>query len=118
MKRKAKPWPGWKPLTEEIEKMKEVEKEVLVEFNAGILEGKRARPMEKVVESFVRERILLLLLSFEEEECRCWIVASPNKRRFEELKLALKTNSVVLQTQLELRIVMIKRGRVCSRDIL
>lgn len=57
---KAKPWPGRKPTRGEREKIKEVEKErgveELLDF-VEILEGKRARPIEKVVESLVRLRM-------------------------------------------------------------
>ncbi|PON49674.1 hypothetical protein PanWU01x14_228380, partial [Parasponia andersonii] len=78
--------------------MKEVEKgsTKAEEFEGFVatLKGYRARPMEKVVVSFVRLRT---------EDS---MAASPKRRRFEELKLVLKTNSVVDETQLEPRIVV------------
>jgi hypothetical protein len=98
----AKPWPGRKFLTFATEKMKEVEKgmgvEELMGF-VGILEGYKARPMEKVVS--------LVMLRIEE-----LMAASPKRRRLVELKLELKMNSVA---EVELRIASImvrRRGRV------
>ena len=98
----AKPWPGRKFLTIATEKMKEVEKEMGVEELVGfvgILEGYKARPMEKVVSS--------VMLRIEE-----LMVALPKRRRLVELKLELKMNSVA---EVELRIASImvrRRGRV------
>lgn len=99
----AKPWPGRKLLSCAMEKMKEVEKgmgvEELVGF-VGILEGYKARPMEKVVSS--------VMLRIEE-----LMAALPKRRRLVELKFVLKMNSVA---EVELRIVasiaVRRRGRV------
>lgn len=68
------------------------------------------------MESLVRERI-----EEEEDMDDCWTVESPKKRRFEEVKLVLNTNSVVELTHfVEFRIVTRNRqkGRVIRRDIL
>ena len=87
--------------------MKEVEKgstkvEELVCF-VEIFKGERARPMEKVVVSFVRLRT---------EDS---MVESPKRRILEELKFVLKMNSVADETQFKLRIitttVVRRRGR-------
>lgn len=86
-----------------MEKMKEVEKERreedLVDV-VGILEGYKARPMEKEVSS-VTPRM------------EDWMVALPKRRRLVELKLVLKMNSV---PEVELRITSVMvirtRGRV------
>lgn len=99
----AKPWPGRKLLSCAMEKMKEVEKgmgvEELVGF-VGILEGYKARPMEKVVSS--------VMLRIEE-----LMAALPKRRRLVELKFVLKMNSVA---EVELRIIasiaVRRRGRV------
>lgn len=99
----AKPWPGRTLLSCAMEKMKEVEKgmgvEELVGF-VGILEGYKARPMEKVVSS--------VMLRIEE-----LMAALPKRRRLVELKFVLKMNSVA---EVELRIVasiaVRRRGRV------
>lgn len=86
-----------------MEKMKEVEKERreedLVDV-VGILEGYKARPIEKEVSS-VTPRM------------EDWMVALPKRRRLVELKLVLKMNSV---PEVELRITSVMvirtRGRV------
>lgn len=90
-----------------MEKMKEVEKERREEDFVdvvGILEGYKARPMEKEVSS-VTPRM------------EDWMVALPKRRRLVELKLVLKMNSV---PEIELRITSVTvirtRGRV-GKDI-
>lgn len=78
--------------------MKEVENESSLEEEfvgfVGILKGYSARPIEKVKESSVRLRM------------EDWVVAFPKSKRFVELKLVLKTNSVVGETGFEERIII------------
>lgn len=87
-----------------MEKMKEVEKERREEDFVdvvGILEGYKARPMEKEVSS-VTPRM------------EDWMVALPKRRRLVELKLVLKMNSVPEVLELRITSVMVirTRGRV------
>lgn len=87
-----------------MEKMKEVEKERREEDFVdvvGILEGYKARPMEKEVSS-VTPRM------------EDWMVALPKRRRLVELKLVLKMNSVPEVFELRITSVMVirTRGRV------
>lgn len=87
-----------------MEKMKEVEKERREEDFVdvvGILEGYKARPMEKEVSS--------VTLRMED-----WMVALPKRRRLVELKLVLKMNSVPEVLELRITSVMVirTRGRV------
>lgn len=104
---KTKPWPGRRWLTRAMEKMKEVEKGRGVEELAcfvGILEGYKARPMEKVVSSVT-------------PRTEDWTVALPKRRMLEELKLVLKMNSAAeVKLRSRRRIVERRRGRG-GRDI-
>lgn len=102
---KAKPWPGRKCLTFAMEKMKEVEKERDVEEFVRILEGYKARPMEKVVSS-VTARM------------EDWTVAFPKRRRLVELKLVLKMNSVPEVAPRRSTSVIVKRRGRAGEDIL
>lgn len=87
-----------------MEKMKEVEKERREEDFVdvvGILEGYKARPMEKEVSSAT-------------PRMEDWMVALPKRRRLVELKLVLKMNSVPEVFELRITSVMVirTRGRV------
>jgi hypothetical protein len=105
--RNTKPWPGRRFLTCAMEKMKEVEKGRGVEESVGfvgILEGYKARPMEKEVSS-VMPRIEELM------------VALPKRRRLVELKLVLKMNSVDAEVELRIASIRVRRRGRAGEDM-